>query len=193
MKERVQEPGKRGSQDRDATVLLPRRAKLAPPPRRSILGAMSPHVLAIHLAPEGGAPVVAAEAVRAVAGKGLEGDRYFQRIGTFSQKDRPARHVTLVESEALEAVARDYGIALSPGVTRRNITTTGVALNHLVGRTFRVGEAILRGIQLCEPCGHMERLSGHEGLKRGLVHRGGLNAEVVTGGSIRVGDPIIAD
>ena len=154
---------------------------------------MSPHVVAIHLAPDGGAPPMAVDAVRAVAGQGLEGDRYFYRIGTFSKKDRPGRQVTLIEAEALEALARDYGIALSPGITRRNLTTAGVALNHLVGRTFRVGEAVLRGIQLCEPCGHMERLSGQEGLKRGLVHRGGLNAEVVTGGSIRVGDPIIAD
>src|SRR5688572_15553589 len=102
---------------------------------------MPPRVLAIHVASEGGAPVVATEAVRAVAGKGIEGDRYFQRIGTFSQKDRPARHVTLVESEALEALARDYGMELPAGVTRRNITTAGVALNHLVDRTFRIGEA----------------------------------------------------
>ena len=152
---------------------------------------MDSRVIAIHLAPDGGAPVVAAELVQAVAGKGLEGDRYFERMGTFSQKDRPARQVTLVESEALEGLARDYGIEVAPGATRRNITTTGVALNHLVGRTFRVGEALLRGIQLCEPCGHMERLAGQEGLKRGLVHRGGLNAEVVEGGAIRVGDTIV--
>jgi len=151
---------------------------------------MTSRVLAIHVAPEGGAPVVAAPEVRAEAGRGLEGDRYFARMGTFSQKNRPARHVTLIESEALEGMTRDYGLTLGPGASRRNITTAGVALNHLVGRTFRVGEAVLRGIQLCEPCGHMERLSGVEGARAALVHRGGLNAEVVSSGTIRVGDAI---
>jgi MOSC domain-containing protein YiiM len=111
-------------------------------------------------------------------------------MGTFSKKDRPGRQVTLVEAEALEAAARDYGVALPPGATRRNLTTEGIALNHLVGRTFRVGQATLRGIQLCEPCGHMERLAERPGARDALVHRGGLNAEVVESGAIRVGDEI---
>ena len=147
----------------------------------------------IHIAADAGAPPQSVVSVRAVAGKGLEGDRYHQRIGTFSKKDRPAREVTLIEAEALEALARDYGLELPPGATRRNITTEGVALNHLVGRTFQVGEATLRGIQLCEPCSHMERLAGRDGVKLGLVHRGGLNAEVVTDGTIQVGDRIAVD
>jgi MOSC domain-containing protein YiiM len=150
-------------------------------------------VAAIHVAPEAGSAPKAVDAVRAVAGKGLEGDRYYQRIGTFSRKDRPARQVTLIESEALAALAIDYDLEVPPGATRRNITTEGVALNHLVGRTFRVGEATLRGIQLCEPCGYMERLAGRPGIKRGLVHRGGLNAEIVVDGTIRVGDRIAVD
>lgn len=154
---------------------------------------MQGRVVAIHLAADGGLPVTAAETVRAVAGQGLEGDRYFHRMGTFSKKDRPARQVTLVESEALAALAGDYGIDLPPGATRRNITTEGIALNHLVGRSFKIGEATLRGVQLCEPCGHMERLSGHIGSREGLVHRGGLNAEIVVGGAIKVGDPITLD
>ncbi|MFN2421894.1 MAG: MOSC domain-containing protein [Gemmatimonadota bacterium] len=153
----------------------------------------SPRVAAIHIAPDAGTLPQSVVSVRAVAGKGLEGDRYYQRIGTFSKKDRPAREVTLIEAEALEALAQDYGLELPPGATRRNITTEGVALNHLVGRTFQVGEATLRGIQLCEPCSHMERLTGREGVKRGLVHRGGLNAEVMTDGTIRVGDRIMVD
>lgn len=154
---------------------------------------MPARVIAIHVAADGGAPVTPADSVRAVAGQGLEGDRYFTRMGTFSKKERPARQVTLVESEALAGLSREYGIELPPGATRRNITTEGVALNHLVGRSFQIGEATLRGIQLCEPCGHMERLSGHPGSREGLVHRGGLNAEVVVGGAIKVGDPITLD
>ncbi len=154
---------------------------------------MEPRVLAIHVAPEGGASPVPGEVVRAEAGRGLTGDRYYLRSGTFSAKERPARQVTLVEAEAIEALARDYGIELPPGVTRRNITTAGVALNHLVGRTFRVGEAVLRGVQLCEPCGHMERLAGVPGVKQALVHRGGLNAEVLVSGTIRVGDSVVVD
>lgn len=151
------------------------------------------HVAAIHIASEAGAQPVPIEAVRAVAGEGLEGDRYYHRIGTYSKKDRPARQVTLIESEALEGLVREYGVELVAGATRRNITTAGVALNHLVGRTFRVGEAVLRGIQLCEPCGHMERLTGKDGVRNGLVHRGGLNAEVLTGGTIRVGDDVTVE
>ena len=167
---------------------MPRRAP------RLTLGAMpSPRVIAIHVAHDAGAPPTAVDSVRAIAGKGLEGDRYYHRIGTFSKTQRPARQVTLVESEALEALTRDYRIELSAGATRRNITTQGVALNHLVGRTFRVGSATLRGIQLCEPCGHMEKLAGQAGIRRGLVHRGGLNAEIVTDGMIRLGDSISVD
>jgi MOSC domain-containing protein YiiM len=153
----------------------------------------SPRVVSIHIAPEAGAPPAPVDTVRAVAGHGLEGDRYFRRIGTFSKKDRPARQVTLVESEALDALRDDYEIDLPPGATRRNVTTWGVALNHLVDRTFRVGDALLRGVQLCEPCGHMERLAGRAGVERGLIHRGGLNAEIVEDGTIRVGDAIVVD
>lgn len=153
----------------------------------------SPRVTALHIGAEAEAPLAAVGAVRAVSGSGLEGDRYYHRIGTFSKKDRPGRQVTLIEAEALAALARDHGIDLPPGASRRNITTEGIALNHLVGRTFQVGEAVLRGIQLCEPCGHMERLAGQAGVREGLVHRGGLNAEVLESGTIRVGDPIIVD
>jgi MOSC domain-containing protein YiiM len=128
-------------------------------------------------------------AVTAVAGQGLEGDRYFLGTGTYSDKPRPDRQVTLVESEAIEALARDYDIALAPGATRRNITTRGVALNHLVGRDFLVGSVRLRGIKLCEPCKHLEATLGLE-VRPGLVHRGGLRCEIVDGGQISVGDPI---
>jgi MOSC domain-containing protein YiiM len=126
--------------------------------------------------------------VRAVAAKGLEGDRYFLRLGTF-WKPQPDYEVTLIEIEALEALERDYGVALLTAEARRNIVTRGVALNHLVGREFQVGEAILRGLRLCEPCAHLERLTRREVI-RGLTHRGGLRAQILIGGAIEVGDRV---
>jgi len=89
----------------------------------------------------------------------------------------------------IESLKRDYGIEIDPGASRRNIITRGVPLNHLVGRELRVGEVMLRGIRLCEPCSHLERLT-RNGVLRGLVHRGGLRAQILTEGTIRVGDPI---
>ena len=125
--------------------------------------------------------------VHAVPGKGLEQDRYFNQAGTYSNEPGLGRDVTLIEIEAIEALKRDYGIELSPKDSRRNIVTRGVALSHLVGREFRVGEVTLRGIRLCEPCSHLERLS-IRGAQRGLIHRGGLRAEILTEGTIRPGD-----
>ena len=90
----------------------------------------------------------------------------------------------------VEAAASDYGLRLTPGNARRNVVTTGVSLNHLVGREFTVGEARLRGMRLCEPCEHLAELTGQPVVKA-LIHRGGLRAEIVSGGVIRVGDPIL--
>lgn len=125
--------------------------------------------------------------VKAVAGRGLEGDRYFSKIGTYSSD--PGTGVTLIEIEAIEALKRDYEIDLRAALSRRNIVTRGVALNHLVGREIKIGEAILHGTRLCDPCSHLEKLS-RQGVLRGLIHRGGLRADVVAGGLIQVGDPI---
>jgi MOSC domain-containing protein YiiM len=149
-------------------------------------------VVSIHLAGEEGADVYEVGEVRAVAGRGLEGDRYFYKSGTFARKWDPGNEVTLVEAEAVEALARDYDIELPPGGTRRNITTRGVPLNHLVGREFRVGESVLRGERLCDPCGYLEKMT-IPGVRKGLAHRGGLNAAIVSGGVIRRGDRICSE
>ncbi|HZA20027.1 MAG TPA: MOSC domain-containing protein [Actinomycetota bacterium] len=146
-------------------------------------------VVSIHIAPDEGEPVVEVDQVRAIEGRGLEGDRYFIKSGKMSRKDDPGREVTLIEAEAVEALARDYGVELSPGESRRNIMVRGVALNHLRGVEFQVGDAVLRGVKLCEPCGYLEGLT-KEGIRAGLKHRGGLNAEIVTGGLIRPGDEV---
>jgi MOSC domain-containing protein YiiM len=146
-------------------------------------------VVSIHIAPEEGAPTVAVDAIQAVAGKGLEGDRYFKLAGTFSKKEGPQREVTLIEQEAIEAMERDYDIEFELGDSRRNIVTRGVPLNHLVDREFEVGEATLRGIRLCDPCGYLERMT-RPGVRKGLANRGGLNAQIVSGGVIRPGDAV---
>jgi len=145
-------------------------------------------VVSVFLAKAAGAACSPVREVRAVPGKGLEGDRYFQGIGTFS-KPKPDRELTLIEIESLEALSRDYGIELGPQETRRNIVTRGVPLNHLVGRDFKVGEVTVRGIRLCEPCSHLEGLT-KKGVISGLIHRGGLRAQILTEGVIRVGDGV---
>jgi MOSC domain-containing protein YiiM len=146
-------------------------------------------VVSIHIAPEEGAPTVAVDEIRAVAGKGLEGDRYHKLAGTFSRKEGPQREVTLIEVEALEAMAQDYDIRFELGESRRNIVTRDVPLNHLLGKEFSVGEAVFRGIKLCDPCGYLERMT-QKGVRKGLANRGGLNAQIVADGVIRPGDPV---
>jgi MOSC domain-containing protein YiiM len=148
-------------------------------------------VVYIHIAKEASGPMIEAPEVRAVPRRGLEGDRYFAEEGTFSQAKGPHREITLIEAEALEAFEQESGVKLEAGASRRNITTRGVSLNDLVGREFRVGAVTLRGIRLCEPCSHLARLT-HEKVLRGLVHRGGLRAEILTEGVIRTGDSIVS-
>lgn len=135
---------------------------------------------------------------RAVPGRGLEGDRYFHGSGFYSGKaSHGGREVTLIEVESVEALDRGVvnadgqalGIKLSPAETRRNIATSGVPLNHLADQEFWVGEVLLRGTRLCEPCRHLEDLT-QKGVLGGLVHRGGLRARILTEGTIRVGDVI---
>jgi MOSC domain-containing protein YiiM len=143
-------------------------------------------VVAIHLAAEESGPVHAVEEVEAVAGAGLSGDRYFEPGAD------PARQLTLVEAEELERLEREHGIALAPGESRRQLTTRGVRLNELVGRRFTVGGVACRGIELCEPCSHLQALTGRPGILRALVHRAGLNAELLSSGTIAIGDEVRA-
>jgi MOSC domain-containing protein YiiM len=146
-------------------------------------------VISIHIAPTGAAPMKSVTNAKAVAGRGLEGDRYYTKLGTYSNQAGSGRDVTLIEIEAINGLKRDYEVQLDSGQPRRNIVTRGVALNHLVEQEFRIGDVVLRGTRLCEPCAHMEKLTV-KGAMRGLVHRGGLRAEIISGGSIRVGDTI---
>ena len=138
-------------------------------------------VEAIHLGEPEGPRLRSVETVRAVAGKGLEGDRYF-----FADGATPGRALTLVEEENVEDVG------LPPGGTRRQVTTRGVRLNDLVGKHFRVGGVECYGVELCEPCSHLQKLT-RPGIMRELAHRAGINADVLTDGVISVGDEISVD
>ncbi|MEK6234961.1 MAG: MOSC domain-containing protein [Planctomycetales bacterium] len=147
-------------------------------------------VLSIYIVAQAGAPLSSVNEIRAVAGKGLEGDRYFLAAGTFSNDEhRPDGEVTLLESEKVSEFADAYDVGISPADLRRNIVTVGVSLNDLVDQDFLVGEVRLRGIRLCEPCDHLARLTRRQVL-HGLIHRAGLRAQILADGIIRVGDRI---
>ncbi len=120
--------------------------------------------------------------VRAIAGKGLEGNRYFDT-------GRAEQELTLIEAEALEAALAEDELDVDAAATGRNVLTRGVRLNDLVGKRFRVGELECRGIELCEPCTTMEART-QPGVIKALVHRAGLNAEILVGGELRPGDAV---
>jgi MOSC domain-containing protein YiiM len=142
----------------------------------------------IHIAPAAKAPTSAVVEAEAVPGAGLVGDRYFLKQGTFF-KPEPDFELTLIEAEAIEAAASEDQVKLAMGEERRNVVTRDVPLNHLVGREFMIGEVQVRGIRLCEPCSHLQSLVGQPVIKA-LRHRGGLRAQILTGGVIRVGDVV---
>lgn len=144
---------------------------------------------AIYVASASVAPARAREQADAVAGRGLRGDRYFEGTGHFSRPGKTGQDLTLVAAEALAALRAETGIALDGAAARRNIVTSGIDLNALVGRRFAIGEAQCVGRRWCEPCAHLQRLT-EPGVLRGLIHRGGLRADVVRGGRIRAGDPV---
>ena len=142
-------------------------------------------VISINIAADASAPMQSVGEARAIPGRGLEGDRYFAHKGTFS-KPEPDRELTLIEAEAIEAMKRELDVDYALADSRRNVVTRGVPLNHLVGKEFLIGEVKARGLRLCEPCSHLQKLS-HEKVLPGLVHRGGLRAQILSEGMIRVG------
>jgi MOSC domain-containing protein YiiM len=135
-------------------------------------------VVAIHLGARRVPELWTVESVSALAGKGLEGDRHFHPEGA-----KPGQALTLVEEEHVMEVG------LAPGETRRQLTTRGVRLNDLVGKRFRVGAVECYGVELCEPCSHLESMT-RPGIVKDLVHRAGINADILTDGTISVGDEI---
>ncbi|MCS7207201.1 MAG: MOSC domain-containing protein [Dehalococcoidia bacterium] len=136
-----------------------------------------------------GQPMLPVERVRAIAGLGLEGDRYALGKGYYSSTPGTGRQLTLIEAEVLDALWQERGIRLLPTEHRRNITTRGIALAPLVGKRFRIGPVVCVGMRLCEPCAYLEGLTGKPILEP-LVHKAGLRADILTTGIIQVGDPI---
>lgn len=146
---------------------------------------MPGRVEGIFISAERGAMPEPVGSVRALAGRGLEGNRYF-----YDADAPPGRALTLIAAEAVEAMEREHGIALEAHATRRNVVTRGVDVNALVGRRFRVGDVECEGVELCEPCAHLESMT-KPGIIKGLVHRGGLNADILSDGEIVVGDAVV--
>ena len=146
----------------------------------------------LHLCPRAFLPMLGVEAMTLVASHGIKGDRYASGSGYYSYKPEEGRQVTLFEAETLEALLRDHDIVLRPDEHRRNITTRGVPLNHLVGHRFRIGPALLEATRLSVPCKHIEEVTGKP-IFNPLVNRSGLNARILVGGVVRVGDPIEPD
>jgi MOSC domain-containing protein YiiM len=152
---------------------------------------MNGTVVAILVAGEAGGILQPLELATLESGKGIVGDRYANRAGTFSkaQADSADREVTLIESEEIERYNALRATPLPPGSFRRNIVTRGIGLNSLVGRQFHVGEAVLEGVRLCEPCAYLAGLIGPDVVKA-MLHRAGLRARIVEGSIVRPGDTI---
>jgi len=139
--------------------------------------------------PAAAAPMERVPTATLVVGVGLDGDRYALGGGTWAQYPQLEKQLTLIDADAVAAVARETGSALLPGDTRRNLVTTGIDLPELVGGWFAVGDTLLFGAKRCPPCTHLERLTGIR-LVKAMVHRGGINAGVFAGGPIREGDVV---
>ncbi len=136
-----------------------------------------------------GEPMIALKEARAVAGAGLEGDRYLLGTGFYSD-GKDGRQLTLIEAEDLERLEREYGVTLSPVECRRNIVTRGISLPDLIGKRFRIGEIECEGIRMCPPCNHLEELT-RPGMLRGLARSGGIRAHILADGVIRIGDAVV--
>ncbi len=175
----------------DATfVLAPHDPRRATNDEDSSHGTKVGGVELVAVAAEAEGPMHTVPSAEALAGRGLRGDRYAQGAGTFSDPSGRGYDLTLVEAEALEELSAG-GVVLAPAEARRNLVVRGISLDGLIGQRFRVGEVECFGQRRCEPCAHLERLT-RPGVLRGLVHRGGLRADVLSGGEIRVGDVVEA-
>ena len=146
------------------------------------------HDILISDSPEN--PMTSVAEAHAVAGRGLEGDRYYEKKGTFSPEPHKADfELTMIEQENVDKFAENSGLPFTAKDARRNLVTTGIDLNPLVGTEFHIGTAKLKAIRLCEPCNYLAKTTYPETLK-GLVHKGGLRVQILESGRIRIGDEI---
>jgi MOSC domain-containing protein YiiM len=147
-------------------------------------------LLSIHIAEQASVEMERLDEAELIAGTGIKGDRYATGKGYYSFKPHQDRQVTLIEIETIEGIRRDHGLVLEEHETRRNLTTRGVPLNHLVGQEFMVGEVILYGGRLNVPCKYLDELLDRP-LFNPLLNRSGLNCRIIRGGVIRPGDVIV--
>jgi MOSC domain-containing protein YiiM len=145
-------------------------------------------VVHIFVAPRRGAPMKHLQEVYALAGEGLAGDRYADRANRYAADGQ----ITLIQSEYISAFAAELGNDFTPDLPRRNIVTSGVTLNDLRGRRFRVGEAVVEGLELCEPCRLFAKRT-HRAVLKFFVGKGGLRGRILTSGRIRIGDAVGAE
>jgi MOSC domain-containing protein YiiM len=143
----------------------------------------------IWIASAAGEPLVSRAEIRAIPGRGLEGDRYFFGCGHFSDWPGDGRDVTLIEEETLAVIHVEHGLDLGEGRSRRNLVTSGIALADLHNRLFRIGTAIFRAARPCPPCQYLEGIT-EAGVFDALKSRGGFRADVIEEGILRVGDAI---
>lgn len=175
---------------RQGLILVP--FELVPEPRAKHERTVG-EVTGIYLAGVKTAPMRPVQVATAIPNRGLDGDRYAALAGTFTPRSDRLRgyDITLIEAEALDELVLSDGARLAPEESRRNLVTRGIDLNALVGREFRIGSVRAFGQRLCEPCVHLQRLT-RPGVVAGLVHKGGLRADLLSRGEIRVGDRIEA-
>jgi MOSC domain-containing protein YiiM len=147
-------------------------------------------VLAIYIASDSASTPISMGSVRAIPGRGLVGDRYFYNRGFYSKKPGPDREVTLIEIESVERFNHDCQTNISPANFRRNVVTQEVLLNQLVGEEFMIGEVCFKGIRLCEPCRYLASILDNKKIMPGLRHQGGLRAQILSEGMIKVDDAV---
>lgn len=152
---------------------------------------MDGRIIAIFAAPQKHAAQLSLQAVQLKAGKGIVGDRFFGL-----RKTQPGRNLTLIESEVIEEFNQAYQLNIPVSAPRRNLVTQGIWLNQLVGKTFKIGEVLCRGIELCEPCKVMARqfpagILPQAEIICAFAHKGGIRAEVLADGIVRMGDKIL--
>lgn len=152
---------------------------------------MTGRVVGLFTTPGESQAMVSHDRIEAISGAGLAGDRYALGLGFYSARPLPggARELTLIETEALAEIETETGIRLLPIECRRNIVTSGIRVHDLIGKKFTIGSLLCEGVRDCPPCVHLVELTSKDVFKA-MAYRGGLRANILTGGEIAIGDEI---
>lgn len=148
-------------------------------------------ILEIYICETNSSSMLKKEQAELEAGKGIIGDRYYNDMGTFSEKlaGLPDKELTLIESEEIENFNIEHGFNFNFGDFRRNIVTKGIRLNQLEGKQFMLGGVRVRGVRLCEPCAHLASILVPD-IVPALAHKAGLRAQIISSGTVRPGDQL---